>query len=160
MPSTIQGQIERITFHDEKNGFSILRLKVSGYRELVTAVGNFVAPTPGKVIRATGEWRNHPQYGEQFAINHYTTLVPATVTGIEKYLGSGLIKGIGPVMAKRIVKLFGKDTLEIIEESIDRLVEVEGIGDKRVNMIRKAWADQKAIREVMVFLQGHGVSPA
>ena len=158
MSSTIQGQIERITFHNEENGFSILRLKVSGYRELVTAVGNFVAPTPGQVIRATGEWRNHPHYGEQFAINHYTTLVPATVTGIEKYLGSGLIKGIGPVMAKRIVKLFGKDTLEIIEESIDRLAEVEGIGDKRVNMIRKAWADQKAIREVMVFLQGHGVS--
>ena len=119
-----------------------------------------MAPTAGQVIRATGEWINHPKHGEQFTILQYTTMVPATAAGIEKYLGSGLIKGIGPVMAKRIVKFFGEKTLDIIEQNYERLEEVDGIGDKRVKMIWKAWNDQKAIREVMVFLQGHGVSPA
>ena len=160
MPSTIHGQIERITFHNEETGFSILKVKVRGNRELVTAVGSFMAPAPGQVIKATGDWGNHPQYGEQFTIQQYTTMVPATAAGIEKYLGSGLIKGIGPVMAKRIVKYFGDKTLDIIERLGDRLTEVDGIGEKRVQMISKAWNDQKAIREVMVFLQGHGVSPA
>lgn len=156
--SKIQGQIERVTFHNEDNGFSILRLKVPGYRELVTLVGNLMAPLPGQVINATGEWTNHPQFGEQFKVVEYKTLVPANVTGIEKYLGSGLVKGIGPVMAKRIVKLFGENTLVVIDETAERLCEVEGIGEKRLGMIRKAWEDQKRIREVMVFLQGHGVS--
>ncbi|MFA6221709.1 MAG: ATP-dependent RecD-like DNA helicase [Desulfomonilaceae bacterium] len=158
MVSSVQGQIERITFHNEDNGFTILRLKVPGYRELVTLVGNLMAPLPGQVINATGEWTNHPQFGEQFKVIQYKTLVPATVTGIEKYLGSGLVKGIGPIMAKRIVKLFGEDTLVIIDESTGRLSEVEGIGEKRLSMIRRAWEDQKHVREVMVFLQGHGVS--
>ena len=119
-----------------------------------------MAPTAGQVIRATGEWINHPKHGEQFTIVQYTTMVPATAAGIEKYLGSGLIKGISPVMAKRIVKFFGEKTLDIIEQNCERLSKVDGIGDKRVKMIWKAWNDQKAIREVMVFLQGHGVSPA
>lgn len=158
MIEDLQGQIERVTFRNEENGFTIARLKVRGFRELVTAVGNLMAPVPGQVISATGEWTTHPQFGEQFKIIRYKTLVPATVAGIEKYLGSGLVKGIGPVMAKRIVKAFGKETLEVIEESVERLREVEGIGEKRVAMIRKAWSDQKEIREVMVFLQGHGVS--
>ncbi len=158
MVSSVQGQIERITFHNEDNGFTILRLKVPGYRELVTLVGNLMAPLPGQVINATGEWTNHPQFGEQFKVIQYKTLVPATVTGIEKYLGSGLVKGIGPIMAKRIVKLFGEDTLVIIDEATGRLSEVEGIGEKRLGMIRRAWEDQKHVREVMVFLQGHGVS--
>ena len=158
MVSNIQGQIERVTFHDEENGFTILRLKVPGYRELVTLAGNLMAPLAGQIINATGEWINHPQFGEQFKVVQYKTLVPATVTGIEKYLGSGLVKGIGPVMAKRIVKLFGEETLVVIDETTDRLSEVEGIGEKRLGMIRKAWEDQKNIREVMVFLQGHGVS--
>ncbi len=158
MVSSVQGQIERITFHNEDNGFTILRLKVPGYRELVTLVGNLMAPLPGQVINATGEWTNHPQFGEQFKVIQYNTLVPATVTGIEKYLGSGLVKGIGPIMAKRIVKLFGEDTLVIIDEATGRLSEVEGIGEKRLGMIRRAWEDQKHVREVMVFLQGHGVS--
>ena len=158
MVSNIQGQIERVTFHDEENGFTILRLKVPGYRELVTLAGNLMAPLAGQIINATGEWINHPQFGEQFKVVQYKILVPATVTGIEKYLGSGLVKGIGPVMAKRIVKLFGEETLVVIDETTDRLCEVEGIGEKRLGMIRKAWEDQKNIREVMVFLQGHGVS--
>jgi exodeoxyribonuclease V alpha subunit len=158
MVSNIQGQIERVTFHDEENGFTILRLRVPGYRELVTLAGNLMSPLAGQIINATGEWINHPQFGEQFKVVQYKTLVPATVTGIEKYLGSGLVKGIGPVMAKRIVKLFGEETLVVIDETTDRLCEVEGIGEKRLGMIRKAWEDQKNIREVMVFLQGHGVS--
>jgi exodeoxyribonuclease V alpha subunit len=158
MVSSVQGQIERITFHNDDNGFTILRLKVPGYRELVTLVGNLMAPLPGQVINATGEWTNHPQFGEQFKVIQYKTLVPATVTGIEKYLGSGLVKGIGPIMAKRIVKLFGEETLVIIDEATGRLSEVEGIGEKRLGMIRRAWEDQKHVREVMVFLQGHGVS--
>lgn len=158
MVTNIQGHIERVTFHNEENGFTILRLKVPGYRELVTLVGNLMAPLPGQVINATGEWITHPQFGEQFKVIQYKTMVPATVTGIEKYLGSGLVKGIGPVMAKRIVKLFGEQTLTVIDETTERLCEVEGIGEKRLGMIRKAWDDQKHVREVMVFLQGHGVS--
>jgi len=113
---------------------------------------------PGEIIKMRGEWTNHPRYGEQFKIIHYKTSVPASVFGIQKYLGSGLIKGIGPVMAKRITKQFGKKTLDIIEEEIEKLVEVEGIGEKRIRMIAQAWEAQKEIREVMLFLQSHGVS--
>ncbi|MGM0428663.1 MAG: SF1B family DNA helicase RecD2, partial [Thermodesulfobacteriota bacterium] len=115
-------------------------------------------PMPGEIIKMRGEWTNHPRYGEQFKIIHYKTSVPASVFGIQKYLGSGLIKGIGPVMAKRITKQFGKKTLDIIEEEIERLAEVEGIGEKRIRMIAQAWEAQKEIREVMLFLQSHGVS--
>jgi len=156
--STVQGQIERITFYNEETDFTIARLNASGYRDLITLVGTMMAPTPGQVVRVTGQWTNHRKFGEQFKVVRYTTLVPATVAAIEKYLGSGLIKGIGPVMAKRMVAEFGEKTLDVIEEDIDRLIEVEGIGKKRVAMISKAWTDQKEIREVMLFLQGHGVS--
>lgn len=156
--STLQGQIERVTFYNDETDFTIARLKASGYHDLVTVVGTLMVPTPGQVVRATGEWINHPKFGEQFKIIRYTTLVPATVAGIEKYLGSGLIKGIGPVMAKRMVKEFEEDTLKVIEEDAEKLLGVEGIGPKRVKMISKAWADQKEIREVMLFLQSHGVS--
>jgi exodeoxyribonuclease V alpha subunit len=156
----IQGQIERVAHYNDETDFAVLRVKATGYRAEVTLVGKFVAPTPGQVVRATGRWTNHPTYGEQFQMVSYTTLVPATVHGIEKYLGSGLIKGIGPVMAKRLVKAFGKDTLDVVENDSQRLAEVEGIGEKRVEMIRKAWEAQKEIREVMLFLQGHGVSSA
>jgi exodeoxyribonuclease V alpha subunit len=154
----LQGQIERITYSNEENGYTIAKLKVYGQRDLVTIVGNLMAPMPGEIIKMRGEWSNHPKYGEQFKIVHYKTTVPASVYGIEKYLGSGLIKGIGPVMAKRIVKSFGKETLDVIEKDIGKLAEVDGIGKKRIEMINKAWADQKEIREVMVFLQSHGVS--
>jgi exodeoxyribonuclease V alpha subunit len=156
--STLQGQIERVTFHNDETDFTIAKVRVSGYRDLVTVVGTLMAPTPGQVVRATGEWTNHPKFGEQFKIMRYTTLVPATVAGIEKYLGTGLIKGIGPVMAKRMVKDFGEDTLKVIEEDAEKLLGVEGIGPMRVEKIAKAWADQKEIREVMLFLQSHGVS--
>lgn len=154
----LQGQIERITYTNEENGYTIAKLKVYGQGDLVTVVGNLMAPTPGEIIKMRGEWANHPKYGEQFKIVHYKTSVPASVFGIQKYLGSGLIKGIGPIMAKRITKLFGKKTLDVIEEDVERLLEVEGIGQKRIDMIRRAWEAQKEIREVMLFLQSHGVS--
>ena len=158
MLAELQGQIERITYTNEENGYTIARVKVYGRKDLVTVVGNMMSPTPGEILAMEGEWANHPKYGEQFKIVRYTTKVPASVYGIEKYLGSGLIRGIGPVMAKRIVKRFGKETLEVIEKDIERLREVEGIGDKRVEMIGRAWEEQKEIREVMLFLQTHGVS--
>jgi len=154
----LQGQIERITYTNDENGYTIAKLKVYGQKDLVTIVGNLMAPTPGEIIKMKGQWINHPKYGEQFKIVHYQTAVPASVYGIEKYLGSGLIKGIGPVMAKRIVGKFGKDTLEIIEKQINKLIAVDGIGKKRIGMIEAAWAEQKEIREVMLFLQSHGVS--
>jgi exodeoxyribonuclease V alpha subunit len=154
----LQGQIERITYTNEENGYTIAKLKVYGQRDLVNIVGYLMAPAPGEIIKIRGEWANHPKYGEQFKIVHYKTSVPASVFGIQKYLGSGLIKGIGPVMAKRITKLFGKKTLDVIEEDVEKLIEVEGIGKRRIDMIRRAWEAQKEIREVMLFLQTHGMS--
>ena len=154
----LSGQIERITFTNEENGFTIAKVKVHGRRDLVTVVGNIVAPTPGKIIKMQGEWVNHPKFGEQFKVAEYKTVIPATVYGIRKYLGSGLIKGVGPVMADRIVNRFAEKTLQIIEKDIERLKEVEGIGDKRIDMIKHAWDEQKEIRDVMLFLQSHEVS--
>ena len=158
MLAELQGQIERITYTNEENGYTIARVKVYGRKDLVTVVGSIMSPTPGEILAMEGEWVNHPKYGEQFKIVRYATKVPASVYGIEKYLGSGLIKGIGPIMAKRIVKCFGKETLDLIEKDIERLREVEGIGAKRIEMIGRAWEEQKEIREVMLFLQTHGVS--
>ena len=156
--ANLQGQIERITYTNEENGYTIAKLKVYGQRDLVTVVGNLMAPTPGEILKMQGEWANHPKYGEQFKVVQYKTSVPASVYGIQKYLGSGLIKGIGPVMAKRITKKFGKQTLDVIENDPEKLIEVEGIGKKRIKMIKDAWDEQKEIREVMLFLQSHGVS--
>jgi exodeoxyribonuclease V alpha subunit len=156
----IKGQIERITYHNEENSYTIAKMKISGRHDLVTAVGNLLSVSAGEVLKLKGEWHNHPKFGEQFKIISYESVVPATVKGIEKYLGSGLIKGIGPVMAKRLVTKFGMETLNVIDTETRRLCEVEGIGDKRIGMIKKAWDDQKEIRDIMVFLQGHGVSPA
>jgi exodeoxyribonuclease V alpha subunit len=158
MLSDLQGQIERITYNNEETGYTIARVKVYGQRDLVTVVGSFMSPMPGEILKMKGEWVNHPQYGEQFKVVQYKTTVPASVYGIEKYLGSGLIKGIGPVMAKRMVKKFGEETLNVIEDDIEKLAEVDGIGEKRIGMIKKAWEDQKEIREVMIFLQAHNVS--
>jgi len=156
--TVLQGQIERITYTNEENGFTIAKVKVYGQHDLVTVVGNMMAPSPGEILEMKGSWTNHPKYGEQFKITSYQSKVPATVVGIERYLGSGLIKGIGPIMAKRIVSRFGEKTLEVIDKDIHRLAEVDGIGQKRIGMIGKAWDDQREIRNVMLFLQSHGVS--
>ena len=158
MLTTVNGQIERITFTNEENGFTIAKVKVRGRRELVTVVGVLMSPMPGEILDMKGEWTSHPQFGEQFKVAEYRTKVPATVYGIRKYLGSGLIKGLGPVMAGRIVDRFQTTTLDIIENDIQRLAEVEGIGKKRIAMIAKAWDAQREIRDVMLFLQSHGVS--
>jgi len=158
MLAELQGQIERITYINEENGFTIARVKVYGQRDLVTVVGNLMAPSPGEILKMKGEWANHPKFGQQFKVVHYKSAVPASIYGIQKYLGSGLIKGIGPVMAKRIVKKFGEHTLDVIENEIEKLAEVEGIGEKRIKMIKTAWDAQKEIRQVMLFLQTHGVS--
>ena len=158
MPVDLQGQIERVTYTSEESGFTIAKLRVNGHSELVTVVGNLLGPVPGETIKLRGEWVKHPKYGEQFKVLEYKTAVPASVHGIQKYLGSGLIKGIGPVMAKRIVSRFGVETLEVIEKDIGKLSLVEGIGEKRIRMINKAWDEQKEIRDVMLFLQSHGVS--
>ncbi len=160
MKSELTGQIERITFFNEENNFAICRVKVRGEQNLVTIVGSLLNPIPGAILKMQGRWVDHPKFGTQFSVDVYKTLVPATEFGIKKYLGSGLVKGIGPVMAKRIVKKFGKDSLEIIEHDIQKLLKVPGIGKKRVEMIEKAWEDQKEIRTVMLFLSSHGVSSA
>ena len=158
MLTELHGQLERITYHNEENHYTIAKLKVQGRRDLVTVVGNIAATSPGEILRLTGSWEIHPKYGEQFKIISYESVVPATVKGIERYLGSGLIKGIGPVMAKRLVEKFGEETLTVIEIKSERLQEVEGIGHRRVGMIKKAWEEQKEVRGVMLFLQGHEVS--
>ncbi|GAH10297.1 unnamed protein product, partial [marine sediment metagenome] len=154
----LSGQIEKITYTNEENGYTIARIKVYGQRDLVTVVGYLMSPTPGEILNLKGEWVNHPKFGEQFKVVEYKTTVPATVFGIERYLGSGLIKGLGPIMAGRIVKKFGKKTLDVIENDIEKLGTVEGIGKKRITMIQQAWDEQKEIRNVMLFLQSHEVS--
>ena len=154
----IYGFLERITYHNEENDFVVAKLQEKGKRELTTIVGNLTAINPGESLKLTGRWVHNKKFGEQFQVETYEVTVPATVHGIRKYLGSGLIKGIGPIMAERIVKEFALDTLEVIEKTPERLSEVDGIGPKRIAMITKAWEEQKEIKEIMIFLQGHGVS--
>ncbi len=156
--STLQGTVERITYVNEETQYVVARLDVPGSRDLATIVGNLPSLTPGETLRLQGTWTHHKKYGDQFHVQQYETVAPATLTGVQRYLGSGLIKGIGPVFAKRLVDAFGLDTLRVIEEEPDRLRTVEGIGPLRVQRITTAWAEQKEIREVMLFLQGHGVS--
>ncbi|GHU12788.1 ATP-dependent RecD-like DNA helicase [Alphaproteobacteria bacterium] len=156
----LKGQLERVTYENEENDYVVAKVKVYGYANLVTIIGNIPSPTPGEVLSMSGNWVEHPKFGEQFKVVFCTCSVPASVVGIEKYLGGGLIRGVGPVMAKRIVAKFGEKTLDIIEGSIEKLREVEGIGKQRIEMIGKAWIEQKEIRSVMVFLQSHGVSSA
>ncbi|MBQ7609070.1 MAG: ATP-dependent RecD-like DNA helicase [Desulfovibrionaceae bacterium] len=154
----LKGQIERITFTSEESGYTVARVRVYDRNDLVTVVGCFANLSPGEVVQMSGQWTSHPKFGEQFKVAFYHCETPATVKGIERYLGSGLIKGIGPKMAKRIVALFGEKTLDIIEQTPEALEQVEGIGKNRVEMIRTAWSEQKDIRDVMLFLQSHGVS--
>jgi exodeoxyribonuclease V alpha subunit len=156
----LSGVVERITFENEENGFSVIKIKSKGFNDLVTVVGSLAAVNVGSIIRLKGEWKMDSKYGKQFVAQDYRETLPATVTGIQKYLGSGLIKGIGPVFAKRIVQKFQEDTLRVLEEEADYLIKVPGIGEKRVEIIKKAWQDQKEIKNVMLFLQNNGVSTA
>ncbi|MER7758308.1 ATP-dependent RecD-like DNA helicase [Streptomyces sp. NPDC097619] len=157
--AVVEGVLERITYANEENGYTVARVDTGrGGGDLLTVVGALLGAQPGESLRMEGRWGSHPQYGRQFTVENYSTLLPATVQGIRRYLGSGLIKGIGPRIADRITEHFGVDTLEVIEKEPKRLIEVPGLGPKRTRMIGAAWEEQKAIKEVMVFLQGVGVS--
>ncbi|MGW4219983.1 SF1B family DNA helicase RecD2 [Streptomyces bacillaris] len=157
--AVVEGVLERITYANEENGYTVARVDTGrGAGDLLTVVGALLGAQVGESLRMEGRWGSHSQYGKQFVVDNYTTVLPATIQGIRRYLGSGLIKGIGPVMADRITTHFGVDTLDIIESAPKRLVEVPGLGPKRTKMIAAAWEEQKAIKEVMVFLQGVGVS--
>ncbi len=157
----LRGIVDRITFQNEENGYTVARLQVEGstaYNDrLATIVGEMLSINPGETVVLEGEWTTHKQYGAQFKIESYQTVYPSTVEGMRRYLGSGLIKGIGPVTAKRIVDHFGKEALDVIESDPERLVEVEGLGAKRAKWIIKAWEDQREIHNVMLFLQSHEV---
>ncbi len=157
--AVLEGVLERITYANEETGYTVARVDTGrGAGDLLTVVGSLLGAQVGESLRMQGRWGSHPQYGKQFTVENYTTVLPATIQGIRRYLGSGLIKGIGPVMADRITTHFGVDTLDVIETEPKRLVEVPGLGPKRTKMIAAAWEEQKAIKEVMVFLQGVGVS--
>ena len=156
--ASIRGVLDHITFHNEENGYTVARLQSeSGVPVIV--VGTFSDLNLGETIEAWGEWTTHPSYGPQFRISSYRPVIPSSTEGIKRYLGSGLIKGLGEVTAQRIVDHFGDETLEIIEKHPGRLKEVDGLGPKRIRQIRSAWREHSALRDVMIFLQGHGVNP-
>src|SRR6202171_5730761 len=162
-PSTqevLAGVVERVTYHNAENGFCVLRIKARGHRDLVTTVGYAATISAGEWITAAGEWVNDRTHGQQFKSRFMRTSAPATTEGIEKYLGSGMIRGIGPVYARKMVKAFGEKVFDVIEAEPDRLREVTGIGPMRAKKITGAWAEQKIVREIMVFLHSHGVATA
>lgn len=152
--------VEHITYQNQENGWSVMKVKVKGYDNLVALTGSLLDVPVGSVLLVDGDWRVDPRYGQQFVAQSWTEVMPATIYGIEKYLGSGLIKGIGPVYAKAIVNRFGLETIDVIENDIEQLLEVPRLGRKRMEKIRESWEKQKDIKEVMVFLQGYGVSTA
>lgn len=156
----IVGYIERITFQNSENGFTIAQLQEGKKSELTCIVGTMPSVCPGETIRCFGKWKQHLIYGKQFEVERFKTEVPATIEGIKKYLGSGLIKGIGSTYASRIVDKFGTETLEIIEKHPERLLEIPGLGKKKLQQIASCWLEQSSIRDVMIFLQSNGVSPS
>ena len=156
----LAGLVERVTFHNSENGFCVLRIKARGHRDLVTVIGHAATIAAGEWITATGEWINDRNHGLQFKARFMRASAPTSIDGIEKYLASGMIRGIGPVYAKKMVKVFGQKVFDVIEAEPDRLREVEGIGPVRAQRITAAWAEQKIVREIMVFLHSHGVGTA
>ena len=162
----LSGSVERITYYNDESGYTVLRLMPDSRgmlpyahgKSLITVVGNLPEVNPGEWLKMTGQWLNHPKHGRQFQVEQCEQSTPASVEGIKRYLGSGMVRGVGKVMAERIVTRFGAETLEIIDAEPQRLGEVLGIGRKRVDNIIKAWAEQRAIKDVMVFLHGHGIS--
>jgi len=156
----LAGLVERITYHNAENGFCVLRVKVRGHRDVVTIVGHAATIAAGEWITASGGWVNDRTHGQQFRARFLRTSPPTSADGIEKYLASGMIRGVGPVYAKKLVRAFGEKVFDIIEMSPDRLREVDGIGPVRAASILAAWAEQKAVREIMVFLHSNGVGTA
>ena len=162
-PSTqevLAGLIERVTYHNAENGFCVLRARARGHRDVVTVVGHAASISAGEWMPASGDWVNDRTHGQQFKARFLRTSPPTSADGIEKYLSSGMIRGVGPVYAKKLVRAFGDKVFDIIEATPDRLREVDGIGPVRATSILSAWAEQKAVREIMVFLHSHGVSTA
>jgi exodeoxyribonuclease V alpha subunit len=162
-PSTqdvLAGLVERVTFHNSDSGFCVLRAKARGHRDLVTVIGHAAIIAAGEWITASGEWVNDHTHGQQFKARFIRTSAPTSIDGIEKYLGSGMIRGIGPVYAKKLVQAFGETVFDVIEAEPQRLREVTGIGQVRATRITDAWAEQKIVREIMVFLHSHGVGTA
>src|SRR4051812_20824636 len=158
MGAVLEATLERITFANPQTGYTVARVDTGRGSDLVTVVGSLPGAHPGETLRLRGRWGAHPQLGRQFQAEDYPTLLPATGQGIRRYLGSGLVKGIGPKLAERIVDHFGADALRVIEEEPARLAEVPSLGPKRTHLISAAWEEQKAVKEVMVVLQGMGVS--
>src|ERR1700731_3067998 len=156
----LAGLVERVTYHNVENGFCVLRAKARGHRDVVTLVGHAATIAAGEWITASGEWVNDRTHGQQFKARFLRTSPPTSADGIEKYLSSGMIRGVGPVYAKKLVRAFGEKVFDIIETTPDRLREVDGIGPVRAASILAAWVEQKAVREIMVFLHSHGVGTA
>jgi exodeoxyribonuclease V alpha subunit len=157
--SVLEAVLERITYANEDTGYTIARVATERTgQDLLTVVGPLLGAQVGESLRLTGRWGSHPKYGRQFQVHSFATVLPATIQGIRAYLGSGLIKGIGPVMAERMVDHFGTGILDVIDHQPSRLTEVHGLGPKRTKKIADAWEEQKAIKDVMVFLAGVGVS--
>src|SRR5512140_2450426 len=156
----LAGPVERVTYHNEENGFCVLRIKARGHRELVTVIGHAAVISAGEWVTASGEWINDHTHGQQYKAKFLKTSEPTSLAGIEKYLGSGMIRGIGPVYAKKLVRAFGEKVFDTIEAEPERLREVTGIGAVRANRITAAWAEQKIVREIMVFLHSNGVGTA
>ena len=156
----LAGLVERVTFHNAENGFCVLRAKARGHRDVVTVVGHAATISAGEWITASGEWVNDRTHGQQFKARFLRTSPPTSADGIEKYLCSGMIRGVGPVYAKKLVRAFGEKVFDVIEATPGRLREVDGIGAVRAGRITAAWAEQKAVREIMVFLHSHGVGTA
>ena len=160
MMEQICGYIERLTFHNPENGYTVAQLQQPKRNGLICIVGIMPGIQPGETVRCFGQWKNHLTHGRQFEVDHFHVEAPADLVGIRKYLGSGLIKGIGPKFAGRIVDKFGLDTLTIIENSPEKLLEIPRLGAKKMEKIKACWQEQRSIRDVMVFLQTYGASPA
>lgn len=154
--TTISGTVERVVFHSEESGYTVCGVMVPGVPTEMTVVGSCAAVWVGENLKATGRWTRHPQHGNQFQADQIVCVPPVDTAGIEKYLGSGMIKGIGPVMAKRLVRRFGSDTIRVLDKESARLLEVPGIGSTRREQIRTSWQEQRAVRDIMIFLQSHG----
>ena len=156
---TVEGTLERIIYANEENHYTVAQLLPEGRQrtEPITITGNLAALNVGETVKALGHWVNHKQFGRQFAVERFESVLPRTIVGIKRYLGSGLIKGIGDTFADRIVDKFGERTLEVIDLFSARLREVDGIGPERAKRIKEAWTAQKSVRDIMIFLQGHGI---
>ena len=156
----LAGLVERFTYRNAENGFCVVRVKARGHRDLVTVIGHAAAISACEWITASGDWVNDRTHGQQFRARFLKSSEPTSVEGIEKYLASGMIRGIGPVYARKLVRAFGEKVFDVIEATPDRLREVDGIGPVRAAGIIAGWAEQKAVREIMVFLHSHGVGTA